>query len=326
MAEVDVVIPTFNRHDALLACLRAVAKQDVPDVAVYVVDDGSSPAVDEAACREAVGERPLRVLRTKGNSGPAAARNLGVAEGSAPHVCFIDDDVRPASGLVGAHQRALAGGGARASIGPLIAPESWRPTPWNDWEARTLAVEYRRMMEGEYAPTWRQFFTGNAMLPRDTFERAGGFDTSLPRAEDIEFAWRLHRDGVGFVFTPGALGYHFANRSASSWLRIPRQYAEVDVAIDSRFPDMGWLRHLETEQRGLRWKAYETIVHSSVASEGLSRVALGGAYALHRAGLRDAAMPALSAAFNIRYSRRRRELATQGRGSEPAQAAPQQGA
>jgi tRNA uridine 5-carboxymethylaminomethyl modification enzyme len=42
------------------------------------------------------------------------------------------------------------------------------------------------MVDGVYDPTWRQFFTGNAVVRRDYLVDAGGFDESFTRAEDIE--------------------------------------------------------------------------------------------------------------------------------------------
>src|SRR5690606_14127087 len=119
----------------------------------------------------------LRLLRNEVSRGPAAARNRAVAAGDAPYVAFIDDDVRAEPDLL-ARQAAMmrARGPNTILIGPLCAPPDWRPTAWNRWEAAQLEVEYGRMARGEYRPTWRQFHTGNAFLPRATFEALGGFD------------------------------------------------------------------------------------------------------------------------------------------------------
>src|SRR5713101_1862972 len=94
-AEVSVVIPTFNSWPMLAEAVASVMAQRGVDLELIIVDDGST---DETAARlpglaEALGaaHRPARILRTE-NHGPAAARNRGVAEASAPLVAFLDSD------------------------------------------------------------------------------------------------------------------------------------------------------------------------------------------------------------------------------------------
>ena len=94
-AEVSVVIPTFNRWPMLAEAVASVMTQRGVDLELIIVDDGST---DETAARlpdlaGALGaaHRPARILRTE-NQGPAAARNRGVAEASAPLVAFLDSD------------------------------------------------------------------------------------------------------------------------------------------------------------------------------------------------------------------------------------------
>lgn len=50
---VSVVIPGWNRAEQLPECLGAIDRQTLPADAleVLVVDDGNSPAIDEAAGR-----------------------------------------------------------------------------------------------------------------------------------------------------------------------------------------------------------------------------------------------------------------------------------
>ena len=52
----------------------------------------------------------------------------------------------------------------------------------------------------------------------------GGFDASFRRAEDVELAYRLAKQGLRFLFNPKAIGYHVAERSFNSWIAIPYAY------------------------------------------------------------------------------------------------------
>ena len=104
MPEVTVVVPTRNRPGPLGRCLEALAGQ-VGEI--VVVDDGSSdPAAVEAALQRAPQARLVR----QPPSGPAAARNAGVAAVRGSIVCFTDDDCEPDPGWAAALTAALREG------------------------------------------------------------------------------------------------------------------------------------------------------------------------------------------------------------------------
>lgn len=305
MPTLDVVIPTYNRHEQLARCLAALTRQSFRDFGVIVVDDGSDPPVAEslpAALTEAL---ELRVV-VRARGGPAAARNAGVAAGNATCLAFIDDDVEASPELLAWHMAALHVGERRAVFGPLLAPPDWRPTPWNFWEAATLEREYARMSSGLYAPTWRQFFTGNAALRRDDFLAAGGFNEAFPRAEDIELGLRLSRLGCRFVFEPRAAAWHRARRPLASWLDIPRQYAQADVAIDRAYPAERWREVIAAElrERGAALKLTSGVAQRLPGGALATRAAaLAAARVLFAAGRRESALRALSLVYDVEYRR-----------------------
>lgn len=302
MSEIDVVIPTYDRAKSLITCLEALSHQSFSDFRVIVVDD-SSPNDIEAEVRGRF-EHVLDLdwIRLAGNSGPAYARNAGVAAGRAPLICFVDDDVVASPGLIAAHRTALSSNGKRfVSIGPLRAPRDWKPTPWIRWEARTLAREYERMLRREYHPTWRQLFTGNAMLRREDFERVGGFDTRFKRAEDIELGYRLWKSQCEFVFSRFAIGWHYAERSLSSWMRIPEMYAEADYAMSRAYPDLNWLETIDRERGGAAGVASEVVARMGRLGPGVRRALVMSARGLDKTGVYSVATPLLSMAFNIGY-------------------------
>ena len=92
MAEVSVIIPTYNRAAFLSAALESVRKQTLTCGELIVVDDGST---DETAhCVSNFASRcsfPVRYLYQE-NSGPAAARNRGIREARFPLLAFLDSD------------------------------------------------------------------------------------------------------------------------------------------------------------------------------------------------------------------------------------------
>ncbi|MCC7362941.1 MAG: glycosyltransferase family 2 protein [Dehalococcoidia bacterium] len=303
MVDVTVVIPTFNRHARLARTLRSLAAQTVQGFAVIVVDDGSTPPVEGSIPAELRAALRITVLRMAGNGGPARARNAAVQAADTEFVAFIDDDVDASADWLAALLRAMGSEGRNVVFGPLLAPRDWRPTPWNLWEARTLAREYTNMRAGAYEPTWRQFFTGNALVRRADILAAGGFDERFTRAEDIELGHRLWRLGCRFVFEPKAVGWHYAHRSLESWLNIPRQYARFDVVLDRFYPELGWLAVIEreSEYRGLPAKLARRVGGVPAARTAIRWSGVRAARLLQRAGFSGPAVKALSLVYDIEY-------------------------
>jgi GT2 family glycosyltransferase len=89
--DIDVVLPTYNRAEALRANLSSIlALRDIAEV--IVVDDGSTDDT-LSACGEFDDNR-LRVISHPTNRGVAAARNTGVEAARGAWVLFGEDDCR----------------------------------------------------------------------------------------------------------------------------------------------------------------------------------------------------------------------------------------
>ena len=84
-----------------------------------------------------------------------------------------------------------------------------------------LAEQYSQVSAGRMQMTARNFFTGNTSLARRHLIASGGFDPTFQRAEDVELRYRLNLLGLQFLFNSDAIGYHYAERRFSSWLRPP---------------------------------------------------------------------------------------------------------
>lgn len=99
----SVLIPLYNKGPYIACTLQSVLAQDLPDLEVVVVDDGSS---DEGP--QIVAQCPdprVRLLRQP-NAGVAAARNRGIAAAQGQWVCFLDADDWLDPGYLSALDRA----------------------------------------------------------------------------------------------------------------------------------------------------------------------------------------------------------------------------
>ncbi len=283
---VSVVVPTYNRLERLRRVLGALAQQTFPreHYEVIVVSDGSTDGTDEYLT---AGHAPLEtVVVSQPNAGPAAARNRGVETAQGALIVFVDDDVVVAPDLIEQHVRSHDGdGNGLVVIGPMLTPPDFALSPWIQWEQTMLYKQYDAMQRGDWEPTFRQFYTGNASLKRRTFLDAGGFNTRYLRAEDVELSYRLDEAGCRFRFNPKAIGWHYAERNFDAWLRNAYDYGvnEVMFARDHERPEL-----LETVRHdfGLRHLLIRSTSQVAVGRPRVARVMHAGLNAGARAGAR----------------------------------------
>jgi glycosyltransferase involved in cell wall biosynthesis len=303
--DVSVVIPTYNRVDRLRRVLDALAQQTYPSerFEVVVVSDGSTDGTNGYLAEQPV---PNLVSDVQENAGPAAARNRGVKLARGRLILFLDDDVVAAPDLVQRHVDQHAGhDGDLVVIGPMLSPTGFAMSPWVAWEQAMLVKQYTAMEEGRFQATFRQFYTGNASVPRARLLDVGGFDTTYRRAEDVELAHRLHDAGLGFAFDPKAAGYHYAERSFTAWITIAADYGANDVLFarqGHRFTLNVLPDEFRKRQAPLRW-----LVQACIALPWLERpmrrALRTAAMATNRLGWAKLTQILLSALYCVAYHR-----------------------
>jgi glycosyltransferase involved in cell wall biosynthesis len=90
MTKVSVVIPTFNRANAISRAIDSTLQQTVSDIEVLVVDDASTDATSEVV--EAYDDDRIEYIRHSQNQGANAARNTGIEVANGEYVSFLDSD------------------------------------------------------------------------------------------------------------------------------------------------------------------------------------------------------------------------------------------
>ncbi len=298
---VSVVLPTYNRLHQLKRVLEGLEEQTYPKqkFEVVVVSDGSSDGTNEFLRLK---KTPLQLTSVlQANQGVAVARNEGVAQAQGKLILFIDDDVVPVPRLISEHLRTheAEGNSELVVLGPMLTPLDTTLSPWTQWEQDMLVKQYEAMAAGEWEPTARQFYTGNSSLPRSLVVESGGFDPAFRRAEDVELAYRMDKRGARFVFNPQAVGYHYVERSFSSWLATPYAYGRNDV-IFSQQRGQDWLLPTVYKEYETRHKLIKQLVKLCLDRPLLSRLAIAK-LRLAAALLPSVSRLAFSGIFNLRY-------------------------
>lgn len=207
----SVVIATHNRPQAVKRLLEAVARQDVEDLEVVVVDDGSEPAAfaELQGIVADLGPR-FRLLRNDIAQGPSAARNRGVRESAGRFVAFCDDDdlwtrddhLSCAVAALDRHGLDLLLG-EMVKLGADAAPAGLWFEPVLDLAgADRLGDDLYRLDERRLAGflDHRILHANTLVIRRGLFERVGGYWEKIRFAEDHDFALRLAAAAGAAVF------------------------------------------------------------------------------------------------------------------------------
>jgi glycosyltransferase involved in cell wall biosynthesis len=171
---VSVIVPTRNRLELLRETIQSLLAQSYEAFEVIVVSDASTDGTNEYMARLARENDVIRFIAFPEAKGAPAARNAGerIAKGS--FLLFNDDDC-------------------------ISKPE----------RLRVLAEALDRHPEAAFVHCWMEsievdgscmIYTGNgglsagtpyAMMRRDAFQQAGGFDPDMPRLQDFDLWIRV---------------------------------------------------------------------------------------------------------------------------------------
>ena len=181
---VSVVIPVFNRAQAVERAIASVLAQTCQDFEIIVVDDGSTDTTISVV--KAMTDPRIRLIRHEMNRGGGAARNTGYRAGSAPFVAFLDSDDEWLPTKLERQLEVFERGDDRLGLvytgADRIYPDGTakRYIPRRDADlARTLLTEN---VIGE---------TSLGMVRRSALDAIDGFDESLPAAQDMDLWLRL---------------------------------------------------------------------------------------------------------------------------------------
>ena len=88
---ISVIVPVYNAEDYLPACLDSILNQDLREIEIIVVDDGSTDESGRIADRYAAKDSRIRVIHQE-NAHLSASRNVGMRLVTGEYIAFIDSD------------------------------------------------------------------------------------------------------------------------------------------------------------------------------------------------------------------------------------------
>jgi glycosyltransferase involved in cell wall biosynthesis/GT2 family glycosyltransferase len=209
--DATIIIPTFNRWDALQETLEALARVDylASSWEVIVIDDGSNDETGQSIRKwiedAAINVRCLRQT----NAGPAAARNRGAIEARGDALIFIDNDILVKPDFVRAHVDALAAHPGCWVMGRVVHSAELRRTPFGRYRDAVWEAFHDARSSDAIAET-TGMTAANVSMPAVDFHKLGGFDEdfTIASCEDCELGIRARQAGIRVLYHPGIVALH----------------------------------------------------------------------------------------------------------------------
>jgi N-acetylglucosaminyl-diphospho-decaprenol L-rhamnosyltransferase len=226
MADVDIVVVSYNSRDHLRACVEDLSRS--PETHVIVVDSAS-----QDRSLEVIADLPVTRIGLRENRGFAYACNEGVRSGTSPYILLLNPDARLDHEALDLLVAVLENDPALGAIGPRIVDEDgvlqhsirtfpraassfaqalflhriWPRAPWVDELVRDQE-SYARA----HAVDW---ISGACiLLPRQALETVEGLDAGFfLYREDADLCKRLQDAGYRVWFEPRSSCVHVGGAS-----------------------------------------------------------------------------------------------------------------
>ncbi len=221
--DVTVVVPVRNRPSQLGRLLDALA-----GLSCVVVDDASA---DAGASEEIAERHGARFVALRTNSGPSAARNVGLSLVDSALVAFVDSDCVPPDGwlqsLLGHFDDPMV-----AAVAPRIVSPSSRTSVLARYE-RVRPLLDQGTTPAPVRPGGRVSYVPSAaiVVRADIAEGPDLFDPSLRGGEDVDLVWRLHEAGWDVRYVPGSVVTHDGPADTLSFLERRSFYGSTAAPL-----------------------------------------------------------------------------------------------
>lgn len=227
---VSIIIPTYNCIEYLPRAIKSVFEQNISNIEIIVIDDGSTDNTWSWLCKESANRPQIKPYKTA-SLGPSGARNYALNIAKGEYTAFLDADDY---WLQGKLKTQLDYHKSNPTV--VLSFTNYRHVDtenkdlgdcfsfWPSFSKHKTNSSYYKTLSDSTAAIYSEnvIGTSSAMVSTKTIQDCGKFDERLKSAEDWDMWLRLSQCGqVGFtnniymiyLMRPGS-------ESSKSYLRI----------------------------------------------------------------------------------------------------------
>lgn len=241
----SVIVPCYNMGRYVKRCLQSIVDENLKDIEVLLVNDGSTDNTEEEFNKFKFGDNGLdrypyiRII-SQANAGVSAARNAGMALSKGDYVAFVDADDHIEPG----------GMGLLLELASSNADPDWVLGSFNELNSRGLSgsnilpslnhagndspiIFYRSVYVGFWGALWGKLYKRDVIV-RNNLKLVPGMTIS----EDTEFNLRFLLNIRSFV-TTGSIVYNYwlnddgamANFKGDRSIESKKKYCETNSSV-----------------------------------------------------------------------------------------------
>ena len=228
---VSIIIPTYNGRQWVAGAIDCALAQTYPHCEVTVVDDGSTDGTDDYLGREY--DQRIRYIQQT-NSGPASARNRGIAVSNGEFIQFLDSDDFLAPNKI---ERQMAVFTANPECHVVYCDFAFM-SDGTDVGIEESPAAYKEKCGTENvfeALLDGNFIVIHSPLTRsDVIRSCGAFDTTLSSDEDYDLWLKIAAKGYRFCFIPEVLAFYRRRGNSVSTNLFKQSTGTLQTLIKAR--------------------------------------------------------------------------------------------
>lgn len=194
---ISIIIRAYNEERWISICLKAIKKQNIPDIEVVLVDNNST----DKTVQKAVQEYPDLILVTITNFLPGIAINKGIRASSGEFIAILSAHCIPTDENWLSNLKAnLTDYNVAGVYGRQIPLNATSPEDARDL-LLTFGLDHRIQVKDSF------FHNANSMLKRSTWQKYP-FDEDATNIEDRIWGQKIISSGLKIAYEPEASVYH----------------------------------------------------------------------------------------------------------------------
>lgn len=189
--KVSVIIPTYNRPEPLMQSIQTVLNQTYKgNIEIIIIDDSEVSWEQEIEDKFSkrlleVGNRDIKYIHKAKKEGSPKARNIGINEAEGEYIAFLDDDDEWLPEKIEKQVKLME---KHKDLGLVICYSLDKRFGRERISKPSEIITHETILKA-----FNLSSSSSYLVRKDALEEAGGFDISLPSAQEYDLAIRLSK-------------------------------------------------------------------------------------------------------------------------------------